>query len=477
MEQDALMKSFNLRKIIAWGIFLVIVAVVAMFAYRFTQGIVTTWEFTSIGGIRLTTPTPTLSPDTGAGPATTPIPGGAAQHAPSGPTPEPWDGATRVNVLLIGLDYRDWEAGEDAPRSDTMILLSLDPLTQDAAILSIPRDLWVDIPGGFGYGKINTAYSLGESNQLPGGGPALAMKTVESVLGIPIQYYAQVDFGAFVRFVDELGGVKLNITEPITIDLIGSGKETKKKLKPGVQTLPGEWALAYARARYTEGGDFDRARRQQQVILAIRDRILEFDMAPMLIAKAPQLYDELSSGIRTNLTLDQAIQLGWLVKDIPEDKIRRGVIDEEHVIFAKSPDGLDILKPIPEKIRLLRDELFTSEGALSPAATQASLEDLAKAEGARIMVLNGAYVSGLAAQTAQYLNGLGLNAPEDFLGNTDALAYTYIIDHTGNPYTDQYLITLMNISSNNFRVRYDPNAQADIELWLGSDWASNNPMP
>ncbi len=434
---------------------------------------VTSWEFTDIGGIRIVTPTPTLRPG-----EPTPTPGGsAAQPVPQGPTPEPWDGASRVNVLLIGLDYRDWEAGEDAPRSDTMILLSLDPLTKNAAMLSIPRDLWVDIPGGFGYGKINTAYSLGEANQLPGGGPELAMKTVESVLGIPIQYYAQVDFGAFVRFIDEIGGVKLDVPEPITIDLVGSGKETKKKLKPGVQTLPGEWALAYARARYTEGGDFDRARRQQQVILAIRDRILAFDMAPTLVAKAPQLYAELSSGIRTNMTLDQAIQLAWLAKDIPEENIRHGIIGEEHVIFAKSPEGLDILKPIPEKIRILRDELFTTEGALSPAAAQQSLEDLAKAEGARIMVLNGAYVTGLAGRTSEYLRSLGLNAPEDLLGNTEAVAYTWVIDHTGNPYTVQYLMNLMNVSPNNFRVRYDPNAQADIEIWLGSDWATNNAMP
>ncbi len=454
-------------------LFAILLIAVAVFTYRATQGLVTSWEFTEIGGVSLTTPTPTLRPG-----EPTPTPGGnTAQNAPQGPTPVPWDGASRVNVLVIGLDYRDWEAGNDAPRSDTLILLSLDPLAKTASMLSIPRDLWVDIPGGFGYGKINTAYALGEANELPGGGPGLAMKTVESVLGIPIQYYAQIDFGAFVRFVDELGGVKIDVPEPITIDLIGSGKETKKKLKPGIQTLPGEWALAYARARHTEGGDFDRARRQQQVILAIRDRILDFNMAPMLVSKAPQLYAELSGGIHTNLSLDQAIQLGWLALDIPGDSIRHGIIGEEQVIFAKSPDGLDILKPIPEKIRLLRDELFTSEGALGPAAAQQALEDLVKAENARVMVLNGAYAAGLAGRTAEYLRSVGVNAPEDLVGNTDAVAYTWVIDHTGNPYTVQYLIDLMNISPNNFRVRYDPDAQADIELWLGTDWANDNPMP
>ncbi len=464
----------NFRKLFPWGVFAALLVIVAVLAYRTTQGLVTSWKFTSIGGISLTTPTPTLRPGE---PTPTPGGGSAPQNVPQGPTPEPWDGVSRVNVLVIGLDYRDWDSGEDAPRSDTLILLSLDPLAKTASMLSIPRDLWVDIPGGFGYGKINTAYSLGEANELPGGGPGLAMRTVESLLGIPIQYYAQIDFGAFVRFVDELGGVKLNITEPITIDLIGSGSATKKKLRPGVQTLPGDWALAYARARYTEGGDFDRARRQQQVVLAIRDRILDFDMAPMLVAKAPQLYAELSDGIHTNLSLDQAIQLGWLALDVPDDAIRHGIIGEEQIIFAKSPDGLDILKPIPEKIRLLRDELFTTEGALGPAAAQQALEDLVAAEDARIRVLNGAYAEGLAGRTAEYLRSLGLNAPQELVGNTEAVAYTWVIDHTGKPYTVRYLLDLMNISPNNFRVRYDPGAQADIEIWLGSDWAGSNPMP
>ena len=189
-----------------------------------------------------------------------------------------------------------------------MILVTLDPLNKTAGMLSIPRDLWVEIPG-FKHGKINTAYYLGDAYKLPGGGPGLAVKTVEQFLGVPINYYAQVDFGAFVRFVDELGGVKINVPEPITVDLLGSGSATKKNLKPGVQVLPGEWALAYARNRYTKGGDFDRSRRQQQVILGIRNRILDFNMLPTLISKAPQLYQELASGVHTNLSLEQVNRL------------------------------------------------------------------------------------------------------------------------------------------------------------------------
>jgi anionic cell wall polymer biosynthesis LytR-Cps2A-Psr (LCP) family protein len=125
-------------------------------------------------------------------------------------TVESWDGVTRVNVLFLGLDYRDWEAGE-TPRSDTMILFSIDPVANTASMLSIPRDLWVYIPN-FDYYKITMAYYLGEEYNLPGGGPQLAVDTVEQFLGVPIQYFAQVDFSAFMSFIDEIGGVKITPT-------------------------------------------------------------------------------------------------------------------------------------------------------------------------------------------------------------------------------------------------------------------------
>ena len=114
---------------------------------------------------------------------------------------------------------------------------------------------------GFDHAKINTAYYLGEIYNLPGGGPGLAVETVEQVIGVPVNYYAQVDFYAFIRFIDELGGVTMHIREPITVDPIGPGNTIT--LQPGVQALDGAVALAYARARYSEGGDFDRSRRQQ----------------------------------------------------------------------------------------------------------------------------------------------------------------------------------------------------------------------
>ena len=266
------------------------------------------------------------------------VPMDAILQPEGGPTPVPWDGKSRVTMLLMGLDYRDWEAGE-VPRTDTMILLTLDPISNTAGMMSIPRDMWVNIPG-FDYAKINTAYYLGEINHLPGGGPGLAVETVEQFLGVPINYYAQIDFNAFVLFIDEIDGVKLEIKEPLTVSIIGSNK--KVNLEPGIVTLPGDIALAYARNRYTEGGDFDRSERQMQVIRAIRDRILSFDMLPKLVTRAPALYRDLSSGISTNMTLDEVIKLSWLAMQIPSENIKSVVIGAEQVEMSTSPDGLSI---------------------------------------------------------------------------------------------------------------------------------------
>jgi LCP family protein required for cell wall assembly len=392
----------------------------------------------------------------------------------STPQLTPWDGVGRVTVLLLGLDYRDWQANEKYSRSDTMILLTLDPLNKTAGILSIPRDMWVAIPG-FDHGKINTAYYLGDAYHLPGGGPGLAVKTVEQFLGVPINYYAQIDFDAFVQFIDEIGGVKIDVPNQITIDLLGSGSKTKKTLKPGVQVLPGQWALAYARNRYTQNGDFDRARRQQQVILGIRDRVLSMNMLPTLIAKAPTLYQQLSSGIHTNLSLDDAAKLALLAKDIPKENIKQGVFDQKYVIYGWSPDNLSILLPIPDKIHLLRDEIFTGSGVLSPQ-TSGNDQQRMQAEGGSLAVYNGSGVAGLAQRTAEYLKSQGANVTQ-VAEAPKAYASTTLIVHYGDPYLMKYLVDLMGIKTGRLIFQYDPNNPAQVELFLGSDWAQNNTLP
>jgi len=385
--------------------------------------------------------------------------------------PDPWSGNERVTILLMGLDYRDWESGEGAPRTDSMMLMTLDPVSKTAGMLSIPRDLWVEIPG-YGHGRINTAYVLGEQDRLPGGGPELAIKTVEKFMGVPIHYYVQIDFGAFERMVDEIGGVEIDVPEEIKVDPIGPHNTVD--LEPGKQTLSGEVTLAYARARHTEGGDFDRSKRQQQVALAIRSQILRLNMIPLLVTKAPALYQELASGVRTNLALDQMISLGLLVFQINPENIGRAVISPpemvtlERVIYGG--EAAEVLKPVPDKIRMLRDEIFTATGAIGPSVDTGDPEAAAEDEFARMAVLNGAGQEGLAGRFAEALGDLGFNVTE--IANADRMDYptTRIVDYTGNPYTTQYLVTLLDLTQSQVLFQTLPDSEVDVALVIGYDW-------
>jgi LCP family protein required for cell wall assembly len=391
--------------------------------------------------------------------------------------PPAWDGAARVTVLIIGLDYRDWEAGSGAPRSDTMMLLTIDPQTKTAGMLSIPRDMWVNIPD-FEYNRINTAYSLGESWKLPGGGPGLAVRTVEEFLGVPIQYYAQIDFLTFERVIDEIGGVKITPFQTVSIDIMGDG-DIPVTLEAGVTVaLPGNLALAYARARHTEDGDIDRAKRQQEVIIGIRERVLNY--WPSLVPKIYPLFEEVSSGINMNMSLEDALRLALLAREISLTEIKKGVIDYTMAvpITLNLPNGggsADVLKPIPDQIRILRDEIFTSGGALSPMAIGDPTQ-LMQAEGARVAVLNGSYAEGVAGITSDYFKSQGMNIVLTD-NSSEKVAITLLVDHSGKPYLLKYLMTIMNIGPSQVRTRFDPNSITDVDIIIGNDWAYNNSLP
>src|SRR6266496_5178883 len=240
------------RPLVGQIIFWVVAIAVGIGGFFFVRGIVTCWTITPLAGM---TPSncgtvtggltgPTLNEQG------TPIAPVAdlppAISIPDSNLPAAWDGASRITVLIIGLDYRDYLANDGPPRSDTMILLTIDPLTKTAGMLSIPRDMWVNIPG-FGYSRINTAYSSGEGSKLPGGGPELARKTVEQFIGVPIQYYAQVDFNTFVEFIDLIGGIDIDNDQELRLDPVGSGKDKFKITCCGIRKLNGERALAYVR--------------------------------------------------------------------------------------------------------------------------------------------------------------------------------------------------------------------------------------
>jgi polyisoprenyl-teichoic acid--peptidoglycan teichoic acid transferase len=260
------------------------------------------------------------------------------------PTPAPaladWDGSGRVNILVLGIDRRPGEAF--VSRTDSMMVISMNPQTKTATVLSLPRDLYVQIPG-YGQDRINTALVYGALNGDYLDGAALAMQTVSFNLDIPIHHFILVDFGAFTRAVDQLGGVTVNV--PYAIDDpnypdMNYGYDPLY-IPAGLQQFDGSLALKYARTRHADS-DFNRAYRQQQILFAMRDQAMSLGIGEFL-RRAPSLYRDLESGVRTDLSLDQMLRLGKTMSDIPRETIRSGVLDTNYVSSYRTPAGASVL--------------------------------------------------------------------------------------------------------------------------------------
>lgn len=472
------LRHLSRGQVILWGAAILVTIGLFLFARGFTA----CWRLTSLDGIPVAgcgtgsesgLGTPVVN-DQGT-PIVADLPPTPAPPGPEVNYPE-WDGGSRINILFIGLDYRDWQQGEGPPRSDSMILFTVDPITRTAGMLSIPRDMFVNIPG-YGYSRINTAYSSGEGNKVPGGGPGLAMRTVEQFIGVPVNYYVQVDFNTFIEMINIIGGIDVYSDQKLVLDPAGTGLDHVVITCCGMRHLQGPQALAYARTRHTEGGDVDRAKRQQKVIFAIRDKVFSPEYFPQFIAQAPQLYNTFSAGIHTNMSLDDAIKLAVLVRGIPPESIKTGVIDYTMVTFDNVTLGgqnASIFKPIPDKIRVLRDEIFTAGGPTSPLA-QGEPAALMQADGARVRVLNGTYTAQLDTRTGNFLRSQGMNVTE--IGNADRVYdRTVVVIYSPKLYALRYIISTFGInSSNQIQIKPDPASTVDLEIRVGNDWAGMIP--
>ncbi len=439
------------------------------------------WLFNTIRGMSSTLEM--SNPDFGAvaepAPGASIVVGAPSDNPPNDTIPllsaealKPWSGKERISILLLGIDQRCDETGP--PHTDSMMVLTIDPVGLSAAVLSLPRDLWVEIPG-FGLDRINQAYYFGELHEYPGGGPVLAMETVAATLGVPIDYYTAVNFDAFIEIVDLIGGITVTVPEAINDPTYPDrcyGYDPFS-ITAGTHRLNGAEALKYARTRATFGGDVDRAGRQQAVILAARDQILQLNMLPQLIAQSPRLWQTLQDNVRTNLTLDEGLQLALLMQDIPRESIQTAVIDYNFVYNETTPDGREVLVPNRDEIRRLREMLFVPAAVPTPVIE--NLPALAKAENARIMLLNGTAVFGLAGDTQTYLQQRGLNVTE--IGNADSAAYrtTQIFDYGSHPNTTLYLTQLMNVPPLNVREDRNPEGDYDILVIIGEQWAVPEP--
>ncbi|MCL4530792.1 MAG: LCP family protein [Chloroflexi bacterium] len=475
------MQDLSLGLVFFWCV--VIAAAIGIFIYA--RSFTACWNLTSLPGI---------PPSTCGGAAETAlgtplvIQGTPAASLPptpeSAPVVEPpqWDGASRINIVFFGLRSSGADiSGPNCPAcTDTIILFTVDPVSKSAAMISIPRDMYVNIPG-FGYSRINTAWTSGEAAKLPGGGPGLAMKTVSQFIGVPVQYYVNVDFKTFISLINTLGGVDVYVNQKLILDPMGTGLDHVVVTCCGMRHLNGQVALAYARARDASQGatydDIGRAQRQQQIILAIQKKIFSPEYFPTFIAQAPTLYKEFSAGIHTNLTFDDAVKLAYLVNQIPRDKITSAVIDYTMINTATvtlAGQPADVFIPISDKIHALTDQIFLQGGLDGPIA-QGDPRQLMQADNAQVRVLNGTNVPQLDARSANFLISQGMRVVG--LGQAPQLySRTTIIIYSPKLYALRYLIKIFGVtSSSQIIFKNDPSSTADITVMLGNDWVGKLP--
>jgi polyisoprenyl-teichoic acid--peptidoglycan teichoic acid transferase len=270
-------------------------------------------------------------------------------------------GLGRINVLLMGIDQREGETGPFP--TDTMIVLSLNPAAQSGVILSIPRDIYVRFPASNGRrGKINTANIVGENLSWPGGGVEYAKRTVSEFLGVPIDYYVMVNFTAFLDIMDVIGPVEVCIPEAIEdLDYPDGSYGTRPVyFDPGCQDLPPDRLLEYSRTRATANGDIDRAARQQQVMLAVREKVVTVTGLSNLIRNAAGIWESVSDNIRTDMSFEDVYSLAFFMDDVAAENIVNATIGYDRVEIGTSPEGEEILIPIQSDIVALVTELFGS---------------------------------------------------------------------------------------------------------------------
>lgn len=369
----------------------------------------------------------------------------------------------RINVLILGIDRRENEEGPW--RTDTMIVATLDPQSKNAAMLSIPRDLYVPIPApGAGENRINTANFYGDSSKYPGGGPALAKKTIEYNFAIPIHYYVLIDFDGFRKIIDALGGIDIDVPEAIDDPEYPTEDYGIMHLQipAGRQHMNGDLALKYARSRKTTS-DFDRSKRQMQVILAVRDKALKLNA----LAQAPQLLAQLRDTIETDMPPDQMLALAPVVAQVRADNIKSRSVDLTMTYEIKLNTGADVLWPDREKIGALISDLFATPQDTNVVA---SINPL-RAEAARIVVLNGTNKDGLAAMASRYLKTNGFNVVQ--IGNAEKRDYTktVLVDLAGKPATLDWLSQHFGIDNDNIRRNPTTERDSDIRIILGNDWS------
>ena len=431
-------------------------------------------------------------PSESPGPSTASSPDPSAEVTPS-PTPAPpvgsqvpevsippWDGRERLNILLIGADEQ-----EGGHNTDTLITVSIDPVTKQAAMFSLPRDT-VDLPvpsgparnvWGRAYrGKINSFFvqNRGRSDLWPGNDRTRGYNALKAMMSelydLDVKYFVEVNFDGFKKVVDAVGGVTINVQVPVVDDTFpgSTGRTQRLYIPSGIQHMDGEQALRYARSRNTST-DFDRGARQQRVLLSLREQA----DPQILLPRLPALIEALKSAVRTDVPLEQLDELLGLASDVDTANIRSIVLGPPYSQDVCGTDRGCIVLPNIPRIRDAVKNAFTTD-----PADQALRERLA-GEGAGVWVLNGTGVADRATRLAGYLefHGLAASAPRgapDGAVPADTVVTVYNGAETELPETIAYLEKLFGVT---VKTATDAAVRTDVVIVIGRDTPDLEPPP
>ena len=367
------------------------------------------------------------------------------------------NGQETVNFLLIGSDRRPGGSF----RTDTMVIAILRPNEGQVSLISIPRDLWVFVPEWQNQ-RINTAYQHGVSVGYPGGGPGLLKDTILYNLGIRIDHTAMVEFDGFSRIVDTLGGVDMPVSCAYTdwrlidpsFDPFNENNWHLYTVEPGLLHMDGDLALWYARSRQ-KSSDFDRGRRQQEVLRALFTQALQTGT----IARIPELYNTLKDSVETDLGLGDLIQLSLYAPKMTNADIRSYYIRPPYVSSWITDGGAYVLLPNEDALQQMLTE------ALSPSTQTVERQAVV------IDVMNGTSITGYEQLATSRLNYAGYEThviPSD----RQDYAYSVLIDKTtaqDHAQSDP-IMNVMGMLPGSLIPGPDPNSTAHYLLILGYDY-------
>ncbi|MGD0765857.1 MAG: LCP family protein [Dehalococcoidia bacterium] len=371
-------------------------------------------------------------------------------------------GNKRINVLVLGLDRRPRE-GNIFTRTDTMIVVTIDPQTKTAGVLGIPRDLYVTIPDGNGGTfdeRINTALEYGETYKYPGGGPKLAEDTIAQNLGINIDHYVIIDFSGFKEIIDSLGGIDVDVPDPLYdptySDTELPGDYFPLDFSPGMQHMDGRTALGYARSRNTTS-DLDRIQRQQRIIFAVMDKALSLNVLP----NALDLWDKYKNTISTDISDFMIPGFAKLAADIPPERIS-GLSLGACTTPWTTPGGADVLLPSEEGCQEIVQALFSDQQLLEEKA---------------VVEIQDGSGTGVGPKALDLLVNLGFTKGSLFNSSPPdggVFGQTEIVDFSNKTYTTEKLAQWLQVPTSRVRMATAADAglrtsDADVLVLLGKD--------